>query len=294
MSLGQIESSGKGIGKFGPDVYVGNPMADAESRIERDNLHLSLADRLKLEDEINSAPRLIPAGPVTFSTSQVLQKWPLIVWDVNGYYQELGVSWRATKKEICEAYKKLNGHESERLTYIFKQLLDTETRNGYDSTPLGSIFFDKYHAEKVKAQMLSDQVAEHGRMLSFDEQIDKDLEAIDLTQYLGKKWDEEAGEWLEKIENSGRFRWKMGYYLWRVNDYDTDRLHRWQVALLQAAAESKEVLELSVGLVGGCEEQPVRIKRIGYRCVIFLGHSQEPSLALAKQALRVVNQQQDK
>jgi len=66
-------------------------------------------------------------GPARWSTSMALVPMDRVCHDVNGYYRELGVDWRATKKELKEAYVERDGPNDARLTYVFKQLLDPLT-----------------------------------------------------------------------------------------------------------------------------------------------------------------------
>lgn len=87
------------------------------------------------------------AGPLVFSTSTVIQPFPLVKWDVNGYYRDLGVSVEATKKEMVDAYTEAQGHEDARRTYVLKQLLNSVIRRKYDAVPLGSVFVDRYILE---------------------------------------------------------------------------------------------------------------------------------------------------
>src|SRR5690349_24850828 len=51
-----------------------------------------------------STPRLAHDGAVFRSTSQVLDSWPSVVWDVNGYYHVLGVGFRASRRQLLRAY----------------------------------------------------------------------------------------------------------------------------------------------------------------------------------------------
>jgi hypothetical protein len=259
--------AGPGDGAFADDIWVGDP---EEWVAERSPAYVADQERPK--------PRAIEAGPMEFSTSVGLQPWPVVVWDVNAYYAELGVSWRATRTQIREAYQRLGGDRSDRLTYIVKQLLDPAVRANYDATQPGSVFFDRYIAEYVKAQMLADQVADHGRILTFDDQIAADLNAIDLTKFMNRPFDMVPPE----MQNVGT-RWRWGYYLWTSDTYDTDRLRQWQELLVSALAGKGVILNLSVGLVGGSLE-PMRVEAVGYRVVVFLGDDELPTLQLAQAA----------
>lgn len=212
-----------------------------------------------------------------FTSCVGMEPWPTVVWDVNGYYRDLGVTHRATRKDLRDAYIRLEGHKSKRLTYVLGQLLNPSIRAAYDATQPGSVFFDRYIAEYVQEQMFKDQVEDFGRILTFDERIEQDLMQVDLTQYMDKPYDPHhpidnaiAGE----HDRSKRWRW--GYYLWDTDDYDTERLREWQGLLIEALARREAVLKLSVGLVGGSMDEPMRVEAVGYRVVVFLGEAEQP------------------
>jgi hypothetical protein len=258
--------AGPGDGAFADAIWVGDP----EEWVAERSPAFVAQDRPK--------PRAIEAGPMEFSTCVALQAWPMVVWDVNAYYAELGVSFRATWREIREAYQRLRGDASERLTYIVKQLLDPGIRATYDACQPGSVFFDRYIAEYVKGQMLADQMAEHGRILTFDDQIAQDLHSIDLSQYMDRPFD-----MVPPMSHNEASRWRWGFYLWASDDYNTDKLRQWQGLLVSALARKGVVLQLSIGLVGGSAE-PMRVEAVGYRVVAFLGDTESPSLELAQAA----------
>jgi hypothetical protein len=216
-----------------------------------------------------------------FTSCVGLQTWPMIVWDVNAYYAELGIPWTASRAEIRAAYQRRRGDTSDRLTYIVKQLLDPEVRALYDACQPGSVFFDRYIASYVKDQMLRDHVSEHGRILGFEDQ--EDLTTVDLSKYMNRPFDTVPPEG----QNVGRWRW--GFYLWASDDYDTVKLRQWQGLLIEALARRGVVLNLSIGLVGGSLE-PMKVEAVGYRVCAFLSDTEQPTLQLAEVAAdRVVS-----
>src|SRR5690348_4532650 len=78
-------------------------------------------------------------GPDRWSTSMALVPVERVCHDVNGYYRELGVDWRATRKELLQAYLAKDGQSDVRLTYVFKQLLNPQVREAYDKSPKGEL-----------------------------------------------------------------------------------------------------------------------------------------------------------
>ena len=262
--------SGEGEGRTREDIFVGEPEEWVAQRSPQ------------FAEAVRPKPRPVEAGPMEFTTNVGLERWPTIVWDVNGYYRDLGVSHRATRIELRDAYIRLEGHKSKRLTYVLRQLLNPEIRAAYDATQPGSVFFDHYMAEYVQDQMFADQVEEFGRILTFDERVEQEMMQVDLTQYMNKPFETVDTVTPTGHDSSGRWRW--GYYLWGTDIYDTDRLRQWQGLLIEALARREAVLKLSVGLIGGSVEEPMRVEAVGYRVVAFLGEAEQPLPEYAERA----------
>lgn len=257
--------TGLGEGNTREDIFVGDPEEWVAQRSPQ------------FAEAVRPKPRAIEAGPMEFTTCVGLEPWPTIVWDVNGYYRDLGVSYRATRKELRDAYIRLEGHKSKRLTYVLGQLLNPSIRAAYDATQPGSVFFDRYMAEYVQDQMFKDQVEDFGRILTFDERVEQEMMQVDLTQYMDKPFD--PNQSIDKAitgEHDRSKRWRWGYYLWDTDNYDTERLREWQGLLIEALARREAVLKLSVGLVGGSMVEPMRVEAVGYRVVVFLGEAEQP------------------
>lgn len=256
-----VKGNGPGLGRFRPHVWEGNP----------DNIYT----------KVDPAPRAINSGPIQFSTNVGLEKWPTVVWDVNHYYAELEIHWSASNKEIREAYQRLDGQSSSRLTYIVKQLLDPEIRRGYDATQFGSVFFDRYIAEYVKAEMMRDSVAENGRMLTYDEQVEQGNETIDLSKFINKSV---GRDWSDDVEKDNR--WKWGYYLLNTEIYDTEKLRIWQQSLIKELSQRDIIMDLSVGLKSGLSD----VRVIQSKVVAFLGLDDEDYLdEIVQQIINTTN-----
>jgi hypothetical protein len=258
-------------GAFRDDIYRGQPFLEWQSS-QGKLTQKDLAKRRRDQEERINRPHLVRTGPAEFSTCMGVQPWPCMVWDVNGYYVELGIHWSATHKQIKEAYQAKHGERSVRLTFIVKQLLDAQVRRNYDSVTLGSIFFDKYVAEFVKEQMHKDHLKEYGRSLPIEEQLSEGAEKIDLNKYLNKDFALDmhtAGE-------VGSNRWRWGWYSLKTSIIDIDKLRDWQQILVQVWSPSKL---LSIGLSEGGEE--AFVQRIGYRLVVFIDVQAKPTIELA-------------
>ncbi len=256
-------------------LYEGSPWEDFLDHREGSD---AAAQFRKESQDIYTKPHPVKTGPMEFSTSKTLSKWPMIIWDVNGYYASLGVSPFATKREIKEAYQLLNGHESDRLTYIVKQLLDSSIRRAYDACQPNSRFFDKYEMEFVRRTMIEDHRKKHGRSLDINEQASSGEVPLNLEQFLNAEIDLDRG--MNSGYDDNRFRW--GFYLWRAAEYDFEKLKEWQRCLCIA---STDAVNLSLGLMGGVEE-PTRMVRVGFYQVAFLNINVDPSIQLAQTLLK--------
>lgn len=216
-------------------------------------------------------PVAVSAGPFQFATTQELEPWPTIVWDVNGYYLELGVTPRATRSELKEAYQAKRGWASSRLTYILRQLLDAEIRAAYDSSRAGSVFFDEYVARWFHEQTLADSIVEEGRLLTLDERIEKGQEELDLSQYMNRPYDLD-----KEPDDAVSLSWRWGYYLYGAYAHNHDLLNKWQTLLLTANTLKPE--QLCVGLLATSDTAPVRLVLIGLRLVAFVREDIEPTI----------------
>lgn len=224
-------------------------------------------DSLESRDEIFRATW----GAVDMSTSMALSVIPKVVWDVNGYYRSLGITWpfTPTKKELREGYQAADGQSSERLTYNFKQLLDPSIRAEYDAMPLGSHYRDKYAVEEDvrKLSSLAKKLSEdEGRMVTIDELLDEA---------------ERSRPKLPPQPESDHRVWDWGFYALQSRKYDSEPLEEWQQYLTKAfsAAGLEEVI--SIGYIGKTEE-PATIRHHDNRTVIFLNENTHPTPELAE------------
>lgn len=220
-------------------------------------------------------PVAVPAGPFEFATAQGLEPWPTIVWDVNGYYRELGVLSRATRAELKMAYQAKRGWASARLTYVLRQLLDTEIRAAYDSSRPGSVFFDEYIARWFHDQSLADSIQEEGRLLTLDERIEKGQEELDLSQYMNRPYDLLDKSPEDEVPSS----WRWGYYLYNAYTHNTELLQKWQNLILTSKSLKPE--RLCLGLLSHSDPAPVRLIMIGLRLVAFVREDIEPTVSHA-------------
>jgi len=207
-----------------------------------------------------------------------------IVWDVNGYYREFGVSPDVIRREIREAYQRKRGWRSSRLTFIMTQLLDLGIRDRYDSTPIGSMFIDGYVETFLRAKAAR-EISEMRRkgLLSEVEFRELDLDPLDLFATSSK--DSNLSDQGSIVTTPEEWRWS--YYLWGSNCDDKERLRQWQELLIGTLGEWKEHHQLAIGFVGN-SNTPYEIRAVGYRKVVFLNDLEQPTEALAESASRVI------
>lgn len=224
-----------------------------------------------------------PTGwPVAFRTCSALALVNGVVWDTNRYYRDLGVGPRATKREIREAYIRLGGQASPRLTYIVHQLLDDDVRRRYDATPPGSLFRDEYVEWMIRdAEVQHVHARRRAGLEAVGDDADWPFETV--LDEDGAEGQDEPNDGRGLVSHPAATTSLWGYFRWQAKRGD----HTWQVAtwrgLVAAAVYRREgVLELAVGIAGGMEP-PWSVELVGNLLVVFLNESEQPSAALAEQ-----------
>lgn len=214
-------------------------------------------------------------GESDMSTSVTIKPVPVVIWDVNNYYRDLGFSWpfRPTRRELRLAYQALNGQDSERLTYCFKQLLQPAIRAAYDRTPLGSRYDDKYVKEENKRKLgpIAKEVSEEeGRLVTVDELVERENQAQRALRELPPP--------------SKNYIWNWGYYAYKSRKYDPEILEQWQTLLVQEFASRGLAVVISIGYIGEVDDEIV-IKTHEGKTVIFLNENTHPTIELAQTAV---------
>lgn len=218
-----------------------------------------------------------PYGPVVteFSTSNMLTRYRPVIWDVNCYYRELGVSPYATKSEIRHAYQRAQGWESERLTYIVKQLLNETVRALYDAVPFGSVFYDHY-IDRVARQRNADEIVADRLAGASDD----DFEEVDFPEPNSRSFEVvDSDGWSDNDERIARW----GYYLWQSNCRDRMKLAQWQELLSRAFTKRKETYRIAVGFLAH-REVAMEVIRWDSRTIVFLHEGEVPTAVLAEEA----------
>jgi hypothetical protein len=249
----------------------------------------------RIEEKRFNEPQIIGRESMAvFSTCTALQRSPLWCADVNGYYRTLGVHWRATKKELREAFLALGPMPTAYQMYVLKQLLDDEVRREYDRTPLGTPYLnDDYMQAAIKAKASEEarRRSQQGTPTSAEEVISEQYDYIkeapkNNDDSPSQVVDEEVPkpEDAELSDPASTFRpWPYGYYVWKTKADNTETLREWQELLVRAFSERGEITDLAVGFVGRMAHRYV-VARVGTRHVIFLGDEQTPTEELAGSA----------
>jgi hypothetical protein len=222
-----------------------------------------------------SDPMTISWGPVP-SSGVTLMPYRPHVWDVNGYYNSLGVLPWASRREIREAYQALDGQSDERLTYIAKVLLNRDTRRDYDAVPLGRFYLDRYVIDRIrKAEVENARVAQEA---GYEVEMDDSATPESVEERIRDEYESDSQELDDRSETRqtvGIDGWPWRLHAWQycpdlINEMDTIR--RWQQVLGEAMRECGQKRRFSVGLhaldsraciVQETEEGPVFYLRVG-------------------------------
>lgn len=228
-------------------------------------------------------------GPDRWSTSMALVPVVHVCHDVNGYYRELGVDWRATRKELMQAYMAKDGQSSVRLTYVFKQLLDPLIREAYDKSPKGEPFLDDYTQDDLKkrAHMEASRRSGLGEVVSAEDVLGE-MGYVTLDEEEGVDTVRATRQDLSQ-RKAGR-GWRYSYYAWQTREFvqDESRLQEWQDLLSKSSVERMgSSAEVAIGVTSmlGLSDRPFIIETVGNKPVIFFSTEAEPTSDVATQAL---------
>jgi len=240
------------------------------------------------EDPQESLPFAVPVrlgrGPLAWSTSTALLPVENPCYDVNGYYRELGVHWKATRKELLQAYTAKDGQRSPRLTYIFKQLLNPAIRKKYDRAPQGEPFLDAYTDEQLKIRAHAEA---RRRVLKGD-----DISAAQIM--------DEWGYTLltaDEVDSVSPIRqdlihlvdepWEYSYYAWKTSTYlpDVHRLRQWQELLSTAASRRGVSPRMIIGITA-VSDRPFMLENVNGETVVFFSESTPPTPLTASEVIK--------
>jgi len=227
-------------------------------------------------------------GPDRWSTSTALVPVERVCHDVNGYYRELGVDWRATRRELMEAYVARDGQSSARLTYIFKQLLNPQVREAYDKMPKGELFLDDYTQDDLKrrAHEEASRRSTLGQSVSAEQVLD-DWGFVTLDGEEGVDTVKAVGN--DRTRKAAGEPWRYSYYAWKTENFvqDVSRLQEWQKLLTLAAAQTGSATEMAIGVTSmtRLSDQWFIIEHVNDKPVVFFFTDVEPTAEIASEAV---------
>lgn len=209
---------------------------------------------------IPEEPYPFGSGTLVFSSCLALESWPSVVWDVNGYYHELGVGFRASRYQLRLAYQARKGDMDGRLTYVFSQLLNSQTRRDYDATPLGHVFLDFYVEQRIKNK--AKQTAQSYRAMGLDiseEEVlaemgfkatPKDPNGFDIPQKAGDDGSTQRSRKQVKPGPGPTFYLKKML----VNQLPPGAvlfMSEWRTAIFEALYSEKITMSFAIGMMAG-------------------------------------------
>lgn len=230
-------------------------------------------------------PRLAYAGnSITFSSGQNLVLYAPTVWDVNGYYRDLGVPTDADRGQLRRGYQdriERGEGDPERLTFVLKQLLNPEIRAAYDACEIGQLFFDEYLKAVVMKRIRDEAMA---KLQASEEDVD-DLEMPDFSEALNQA--------VQVLDSDGdgdqdapHIAW--GYFLWNSFCTAQDKLSIWRSMVSEALWRRGVVRQVAVGY-RGASAPPASVETVGDVTVVFLSDEIEPTLQAAEFAANHIN-----
>jgi hypothetical protein len=254
-----------------------------------------------LPEDIGDYVYLAAIGPFEMSTNtELVPMSALPVWDVNGYYRAIGITWpyRPTRGQMREAYRDTGGPYDDYATYAFKRLLDPVFRRKYDRRTLGQPIDDEYRfreAFRLAADMASRQSRLLGKVITYRQILGEDLfEKMSREAEAEKQAEDieaqrelrEEGQDIAERPESEDFIWLWAYFLWQSRHDDDQKLSEWQRMLHQACVREGLSLQVAVGYFGatsGAATARVRHPKPGggHTEILFLREDVLPSQALA-------------
>lgn len=270
------------------EVFGGTP------RLQQTPVHapeyFSVLDEASVPPEPPDEPFRQGWGPRWCSSETALDITPRICWDVNGYYRGLGVHWKATRKELGEAFLARDGHSSPWLAYVLSQLLNPEVRRAYDRSPPGEPFLDDDFVQADLARKAYEEARRRTLVEGVETHRDRVLEEWGLSAV--KPGDANALDQVDSDSGGGQDEpsssqetWEYAFYLWRTVTGSLEHLKCWQELLLRELSVLGYTVRFSVGMIGK-ETAPYLLRSVGQDFIIFLNEDFLPTPELAARAVR--------
>lgn len=274
------------------------PPLDIRGYIDRLGPGSTLVRTQDDEDEnwrVTAQPFLWGGGEAECSTCTDLVPSPHVIFDVNGYYRELGFEFpfmNITRSMLRKAYLACRGENSIRLTMIMKVLLDKTERRKYDLTRLGDRYIDREWTDYFNREAYAEARRRnlyYGRN-STPKQVLEEW-GLDSGTPAEPGLDSVGGVGHDldyPTDDGGPEAWEWSYYLWGSRNTDTTRLSAWQRMLLKECILRGIRMHFCVGFSGRRTHARWTTGVIGQHRVIFLREDVEPTDELAAYAVSAV------
>lgn len=229
-------------------------------------------------------PSKVGGGVSIVSSSKEIDVYPNVCWDVNGYYRELGVFWKATRRQLMEAYRDSDGPNSERLTYVFRQLLQPAIRKEYDLMPPGSVFLDDYVQQEIFKNAKREAVRRNNiGLLSSPERVLEEwgfslVDEAEPTEEVDRPLD--LWETVDTADEGEPDLWPYSYYQLGTTCQDEESMVQWQHLLIEELHSRGIVMQFAVGFTGN--HDPHHIDWLDGLPIFYLADTMEPDEAAAR------------
>ena len=260
---------------------------DIEVFLEQQNKIFSDHDFAYIDTPVLSnkqRPSKVGGGVSIVSSSKDLEPYPSVCWDVNGYYRDLGVFWRASKRQLMEAYRDLDGPNSERLTYVFRQLLQRRVRQEYDLMPPGSVFLDDYVQQEIFRNAKKESVRRNQKGVLVSPERVLEEWGFSLVPDDGSDAEVDSSEHVCHTNDAGEDRdldlWPYSYYQLGTTCQDEDSMVQWQSLLIEELHSRGIVIQFAVGFTGN--HDPYHIEWLDDLPIFYLADTMEPDEATAR------------
>lgn len=233
-------------------------------------------------------PSKVGGGVSIVSSSKEIDVYPNVCWDVNGYYRELGVFWRANRRQLMEAYRDADGPNSERLTYIFRQLLQPKIRKEYDLMPPGSIFLDDYVQQEIFRNAKREAVRRNkaGLLYSPEAVLEEwGFSLLENSEGEPTESDEldsppDLWETIATADEEEPDLWPYSYYQLGTTCQDEESMIQWQHLLIEELHSRGIVMQFAVGLTGN--HDPYHIGWLDGLPIFYLADTIEPNETVSR------------
>jgi hypothetical protein len=228
-------------------------------------------------------------GPDDAVSTQVLARYPAVIWDVCHYYRNLCFDWREWRsigpKQIRERYLTLDPRqEIEELFYAATQLLDPLIRRAYDAQPLGGLFLGdrgvRQRLEQLAAREASRMTAE--ARLHDPDGWEEPVRQEDILRGWGLDKSgvspEDARERLASsvLGSTLEGSWERAWSFWVLAEAGQRAdalggfLEAWQQLISAALSEAGATVRFAVGYAPGIT-RPVSWQDSNEPCIFFTG-----------------------